>query len=234
MFNDKTLTFKNSIEQANNNAINTLGKDIEDRPLTMEEMMKQRDTEMFNVKYLAEPVNPIISTNQEDQIINKSTEERLAELTNMNFEQSNIKTYVCTMFDHNVDINLLGILECYPPIYKFGPGFTLPFLTNEIPLPRDFVFKKSQTIQFDSNLSFVMKYGDDVFVNDYGNTGHMFIGSTFAGYDGTRCIKFIETSTNGNVFIFEYNKDKRAMTFISGDYHLTPDQCEILDGVPKR
>ena len=200
-FEDRTLTFKKQIEQANKSAINNHGKNIEDRPMNIEEMMKQRDSETFNVDYIADPVNPIIRTNLENDV-NKSEKERLDELTNMNFEQSNIKTYVCTMFDQNIDINLLGVRECYPPIYNFGSGFTLPFLKNEISLPSDFVFKQTQFIQFDSKLSFVMKYGNDVFVNDYGNTGYMFIGSTQDSKytEGIQCIKFVETSTNGKCF----------------------------------
>ena len=232
-FEDRTLTFKKQIEQANKSAINNHGKYIEDRPMTIEEMMKQRDSETFNVDYIAEPVNPIIRTNLEN-VVNKSEEERLDELTNMNIDQSTVKTqtYVCSMFDQNIDINVSGILECYPPIYQLGPGFTLPFLKNEISLPSDFVFERTHITQFKSNLSFVMKYGDDVFVNDYGNTGHMYIGSSQESryIEGIRCIKFYETSTNGNILIFEYNKDKHALTFLSGSYHLTREQCKAFEG----
>ena len=233
-FEDLTLTFKKQIEQANKSEINNHGKDIGDRPMTIEEMMKQRDAEMFNMEHITEPVNPIIRTNLEN-VVNKSEEERLDELTNMNIDQSTVKTqtYVCSMFDQNIDINVSGILECYPPIYQLGPGFTLPFLKNEISLPSDFVFERTHKTQFTSNLSFVMKYGDDVFVNDYGNTGHMYIGSFQESrhIEGIRCIKFYETSTNGNMLIFEYNKDKHALTFLSGSYHLTREQCKAFEGV---
>ena len=238
-FEDLTLTFKKQIEQANKSEINNHGKNIEDRPMTIEEMMKQRDSETFNVDYIADPVNPIIRTNLENDV-NKSEKERLDELTTMNFDQSTIKTYECTMFDQNINIRLLGVLECYPPIYKFGPGFSFPNHLNEISLPSNFVFKDQgnaigKFAQFDSNLSFVMKYGDDVFVNDYGNTGRMCNGSgeEFKYIEGGRCIKFYETSTERNCLTFEYNKNKNVMTFISGDYHLTPDQCEVFDGISK-
>ena len=237
LIKNRTLEFKKGVEQANNNAINRHEKTLENRPMTIEEMMKQRDAEMFNVNYKAESVNPIIRTNLENDV-NMSAEERLDELTNMNLDQSNIKTktYVCTMFDQNIDINLLGVRECYPPIYSFGAGFTLPFLTNEIALPSDFVFNESHTAQFDSNLSFVMKYGDDVFVNDYGNKGHMLISLTeeFKYIEGGRCIQFYETSTGCNRLSFEYNKNKNVMKFLYGNYHLTPDQCEVFEGISKK
>jgi len=235
-FEDRTLTFKKQIEQANKSAINNHGKYIEDRPMTIEEMMKQRDSETFNVDYIAEPVNPIIRTNLEN-VVNKSEEERLDELTNMNIDQSTVKTqtYVCSMFDQNIDINVSGILECYPPIYQLGPGFTLPFLKNEISLPSDFVFERTHITQFKSNLSFVMKYGDNVFVNDYGNNGHMLIGLTeeFKYIEGGRCIQFYETSTSCNRLTFEYNKNKNVMKFLYGNYHLNYDQCKVFEGISK-
>ena len=73
-----------------------------------------------------------------------------------------------------------------------------------------------------------MKYGDDMFVNDYGNNGYMFIG-TSKYMEGIRCIKFYETSTAGNCLTFEYHNDKNTLTFINGSYHLTQEQCKILE-----
>ncbi len=234
-FTDLTLEFKNQIEQANIAKIKNHGKNIENRPMTIEEMMKQRDSETFDVNYKTESANPIVRYNQEN-LINKSEEERLDELTTMNFDQSTIKTYECTMFDQNIDIRLLGVLECLPPIYKFGPGFSFPNHSNEISLPSDFVFNESHTAHFDSNLSFVMKYGDYVSVNDYGNTGRMCIGLTeeFKYIEGGRCIKFYETSTSCNCLTFEYNKNKNVMKFLYGSYHLNYDQCKVFEGISIR
>jgi len=235
-FEDRTNTFKNSMERANNREINRLGNDNENRALSIEEMMKQRDAELFNVDYIANNVNPIIRNEMENDV-DKTMEERIAELTTMDFDQSTIKkkTYTCTMFNQSIDIKLLRVYECYPPIYEFGPGFCLPNLPNEISLPSDFVFKRSHTTQFNTNLSFIMKYGDDEFVNDYGNTGYMYVGSTQESRDieGIRCIKFNEASTNGNSFVFEYNEHKNTLSFVHGNYHLNGDQCEVFDGISK-
>ena len=140
------------------------------------------------------------------------------------------------MFDQNINLNLLGVLECYPPIYQFGPGWSFPNIPNDISLPSDFKFNPSHTTKFVSKLSFVMSQGDHKCVNNYGNIGHMFIGTTgeFKYVESGQCIKFFETSTNSNCLYFEYNQKKNILKFICGSYHLTSDQCEMLDGIPKR
>jgi hypothetical protein len=207
--------------------------------MTIEEIMKQRDADVYlrHEDYITEESGSMsMAVNaQFENFVNKTDEERLDELTNINIDQSTIKTktYICTMFDQNIDIRLLGVLECLPPIYKFGPGFSFPNHSNEISLPNDFVFIESHTAQFDSNLSFVMKYGDYVSVNDYGNTGRMCIGLTeeFKYIEGGRCIKFYETSTSCNCLTFEYNKNKNVMKFLYGSYHLNYDQGKVFEGI---
>ena len=46
-FTDLTLEFKNQIEQANIAKIKNHGKNIENRPMTIEEIMKQRDADVY-------------------------------------------------------------------------------------------------------------------------------------------------------------------------------------------
>lgn len=237
IFEDQTYKFKQQLENANNNSIKMHSKSLDDRPLNIEEMMKQRDAEVFNINYNEKQCNSIVHK-QLKQFEDKTIEERMNDLMNVKIDQSPIKqiTYICTMFDQHIDINLVGVLECYPPIYKFGPGFSFPNHSNEISLPSDFRFNPSRTTHIISGLSFVIKCGDDEFVNNYGNTGHMFIGTTgeFKYIEGGQCIKFNEISTNGNSLYFEYNQKKNVLKFICGDYHLTSEQCEALEGVSKK
>jgi hypothetical protein len=224
------------VEHANRDQINRHGKNIADKPLTIEEMMKQRDAEMLNIKYNYDQCN----NDRIKQFENKTPEERMSNLMNVEINPNYTKTtYICTLLDQNIDLKLLGSLECYPPIYEFGPGFSfLSTNSNEISLPSDFKFNPSHITRFVSNLTFVIKHGDYEFVNNYGNIGHMFIGTTapFKYIEDGRCIKFIETSSNGNYgncLYFEYNQKKNIIKFIRGSYQLTYDQCEILEGVSK-
>ena len=84
-------------------------------------MMKQRDADVYlrSEDYITgKPISNIAVHAQLENFVNKTDDERLDELTNIVQINIKLKTYKCTMFGHDIDISLLGVLECNPPIYS--------------------------------------------------------------------------------------------------------------------
>ena len=238
-FESKVVSFKEEMERANKSNMTLNGGGLDNRPMTMEEMMKMRDAEATNIKYL----DPLtleqkgIPTYQD-----KSTSQRLNDFNTADMSPGKQKVFYMCIGSQRVDISVTGAYETYPPIYTIGPGFSLSRDTNAFHMPEDFVFEPTKYFPFKDKVTFHLEYGDDKFEVDYGNLGYMFHGggrSRDSRYDALgveystplNLVRFYDKSTSGSKMVFQYDEEKRILEFVEGAHKLTQEQCKVFDGV---
>lgn len=239
IFESKLDSFKEEMERANKQSVSQNGGQLDNRPMTMEEMMKMRDAETSNIKYL----DPLtleekgIPTYQD-----KSTSQRLNDFNTADMSLGKQKNFYMSIGSQRIDITVTGAYETYPPVYTLGPGFSLSRDTNAFHMPDDFVFEPTLYFPFKDKVTFHLEYGEDKFEVDYGDMGYMYLAagrSHDSRYDALgieyskslNFVRFYDKSTSGSKMVFQYNEEKRILEFVEGAYTLTQEQCKVFDGV---
>ena len=237
---ENTLSFQDQMEEANQRKLNAYQGKIHERPLTVEEMLKQRDAESENIKY-GQPLT--LEGRGIKAYVEKSNEQRMKEMMNKNEKKIDIPIYKFCLGDEEINCNLTGIRECYPPIYVFGPGVSLHLEHDGLSLPDDFVFTNKGYWEFNNKkVAFKMEYGIKKYEIEYRNKAYM-ISEQGRKQDERyeslgiqyqfekKMVIFGDKDSNFNQMVFEYVPEKNILKYVSGSYHISVDMCEVFKSV---
>ena len=214
-------------------------KMVDNRPKTLEEMMKMRDLETSNIDYHPQ-------RSPEDQgmgtYVEKSNDQRFAEMIEKNNNPDNIQPKIFKMCIGNQEVNCkwCGSQETYPPIYCFEGGFTLPGVSNGFTLPNTFEFQAGSNYTFsDTKIVFKLEYGDNKFEVNIKNK--VFMKSIYdrnederlealgIQYRSQRKLIIFSFETGTGRMAFEINPETNLLEFVEGKYPLTIEQNNVFE-----
>lgn len=214
-------------------------KMVDNRPKTLEEMMKMRELETSDIDYHPQ-------RSPEDQgmgtYVEKSNEQRFAEMIEKNNNPNNIEPKIFKICIGNQEVNCKwsGSQETYPPIYCFEGGFTLPGVSNGFTLPNTFEFKAGSNYTFpDTKIVFKLEYGDKKFEVNVQNKVFMKtiydrskderLEALGIKYRNERKLIIFSFETGSGRMAFEINPETNLLEFVEGKYPLTIEQNNVFE-----
>lgn len=214
-------------------------KMVDNRPKTLEEMMKMRELETSDIDYHPQ-------RSPEDQgmgtYVEKSNEQRFSEMMDKNSRPDNIcpKIFKMCIGNQEVSCKWSGSQETSPPIYCFEGGFTLPGVENGFTLPNTFEFKAGSNYTFpDTKIVFKLEYGDNKFEVNIKNK--VFMKSIYdrnederlealgIQYRSERKLIIFSFETGSGRMAFEINPETNLLEFVEGKCPLTIEQNNVFE-----
>ena len=232
--------WKDLIEKADARKEEENRKMVDNRPKSLEEMMKMRESETSDIDYHPQ-------RSPEDQgmgtYIEQSNEQRFAEMIEKNNNPENIEPKIFKICIGNQEVNCkwCGSQETYPPIYCFEGGFTLPGVKNGFTLPNTFEFKAGSNYSFpdDTKIVFKLENGDKKFEVNILNK--VFMKSIYdrnederlealgIPYRSQRKLIIFSFETGSGRMAFEINPETDLLEFVEGKYPLTIEQNNVFE-----
>ena len=215
---------------------------VNNRPGSVEEMMKLREAETSNINYL-----PPLTHEQKGRstYVERSNEERMNDMKEKNsrITEEPIYKFSFCIGDESVSCAVSGMQETRPPILIFDRAMTLPGTITGFSLPEDFQFEKNKYVEIEKKIVFILQKGEHKFEVNIQNKGLMKsnpsrtpderyeeLGLQYQSEERSIIFENVKRDpwSQTALVVCKYDTETNMLDFVTGRFQLSPEQSSVL------